>query len=1229
MPFNLSSDLRDQLRALARREGVSFYTVLLAALQILLARYQQDAERILVGVPTAGRERQEFAQTFGYFVNLVVVDATLTNVPFTTFLQQVRAKLLGAIKHRAYPFAWVVKDLHIERDLSRGPIFQASLVVQRPQKLSKETLRLLKGEQVQLACDLLLQFSGWLQTTEESDIMFDLMEHTTPEGLVGYIRYRTDLFSESTIKRMGQHYQQLLKAVVSDATQGIFQLPLLTERERLKLLIEWNECAAGSPTVRDTVTDYPKECEASPWDKCIHQLFEEEVERTPEAIAVVFADQQLTYQELNARANQLAHYLMTQGVGPDRLVGLFVERSLEMVIGILAIFKAGAAYLALAPAYPRDRLEFMISDAQVSHLLTQEKLLHSLPSRDDNSVNQVICFEREQDAIISQSHHNLTATCAPNNLAYVIYTSGSTGKPKGVLVEHRSLANAYFAWEDAYSLRTESRCHLQMASFSFDVFIGDLVRALCSGGKLVICPREILLQPEKLYNLMTREQIQCAEFVPAVFRQLAKYLQQSKQTLHFMRILIVASDKWYMNEYKAYQQLCGPQTRLINSYGVSEATIDSTYFETSDHTISNNGVVPIGKPFPNTQIYILDQYLQPQPVGLSGELHIGGPGLARGYKGRPQLTEEAFINNPFGAGKLYKTGDLARYLPDGNIEFMGRTDFQVKIRGFRIELGEIESALRAIAGVREAVVLAREDNAKRGDKRLVAYFVGDAERDTLREQLAQRLPDYMVPSAFVTVEAMPLTPNGKLDRRALPVPDMSALVSKETFVSPRTPTEMALANIWSEVLGLEQVGIHNNFFEIGGDSILSIQIVGRAKQSGIQLTTMDLFQHQTIMALASVAREGTQSHAEQGIVTGQLPLTPIQQWFLEEEWDEPHHFNQAFLIETAPTVNPIWLETALTALLRQHDALRLRFYYMDMDMDQKWQQVNQGMDQKVALEVVDLSMLSSDEREKQLAYVSNCAQSTLDLGEGPLLRAVLFTVGKQEAGRLLLVIHHLAVDGVSWRILLEDLQTAYQQCARGEAINLPAKTTAFRDWAHWLCRSGLRQVTGEREWWQHVVQLSQRDAQVDFPIDFPDRIAENSVESVDNVLCTLSIADTEALLHKAPAAYHTQINDLLLTALAQTIGEWMGTQHVAFDLEGHGRELAEGHDLDLSRTVGWFTSVFPVTLHLDQKETGALIKSIKEQLRTIPNRGIGYGILRYIGQMTELIPAKPIGLIFN
>ncbi len=611
-------------------------------------------------------------------------------------------------------------------------------------------------------------------------------------------------------------------------------LPLLTTAEHQQILSSGNNQRICLP------------------QQCIHQLFEAQVEKTPDAVAVVFEKEQLTYRELNKRANQLAHYLQTQGVKPEVLVGICLERACELVVGILGVLKAGGAYLPLDPAYPQERLTYMLEDAQVPVILTQEELVNNLPIHNA----QIICINSDWKEITNKSRENPLNEVTPNNLAYVIYTSGSTGKSKGVMIEHHSLVNAYLAWEEAYQLHTYATSHLQMASFSFDVFSGDLVRALCSGGKLVLCPRELLLEPDKLYQLMIQEKVDCAEFVPGVLRNLIQYLEQSQQRLDFMQLLICGSDSWYVLEYEEFRKFCIQKTRLINSFGLTEATIDSTYFETGTTQSSIDQLVPIGQPFANSQIYILDHYLQPLPVGVTGEIYIGGAGLARGYFNRPDLTAEKFIPNLFTQKPgeyIYKTGDLGRWLPDGNIELIGRVDNQVKLRGFRIELGEIESVLGKHPIVKESVVLVREDRPKQ--QQLVAYVVPNSTQpinsSNLQQFLQEQLPNYMIPTAFVMLEAFPTTPNGKIDRRALPKPQLQE--RENTFIAARTKTEIQLTQLWSEVLGVETVGIDDNFFEIGGNSLLTTKLILKIRAAfQVNLPLRSLFESPTVASLAVI-----------------------------------------------------------------------------------------------------------------------------------------------------------------------------------------------------------------------------------------------------------------------------------------------------------------------------------------------------------------------------------------
>ena len=603
--------------------------------------------------------------------------------------------------------------------------------------------------------------------TSKFDLTLTLMEGI--DGLTGTAEYNTDLFDESTIDRLLGHYRTLLEAVVAVPDLELARLPLLTQAEK-RQLDEWGLTRA----------DYPE-------GECISELFEAQAARTPDAEAVVGDGRRLTYGELNRRANRLAHRLRSLGVGPEGLVGLYLDRSPELLVGLLAVLKAGGAYVPLDPAYPGERVAAVMEDAGLRWVLTQLALADDLP----RNGARLLCVDAEERERAPGNDESLARSANAENLAYVIYTSGSTGKPKGVMLTHRGLCNAYRAWENAYRLRTETTSHLQMASCAFDVFTGDWTRALCSGGKLVLCPREALLDAPRLYELMRREGVDCAEFVPAVLRNLVRYLEQTGQTLGFMRLLAAGSDVWYAGEYRRIKNLCGSGRRLINSYGLTEATIDSTYFEGDALDLPESRPVPIGRPFANTRVRILDRNLQPVPVGAAGELHVGGPGLARGYFNRPELTSEKFIADPFAEApgdRLFRTGDLARWLPDGCVELVGRSDDQVKVRGFRIEPGEIESVLGRHPAVRQAVVVVRGDTPDR--KHLVAFVTTDGPAPAaaeLRAFLKDKLPEYMVPSAFAVLEAMPLTPNGKIDRKALPAVE-AAPESRADFVPRARPS---------------------------------------------------------------------------------------------------------------------------------------------------------------------------------------------------------------------------------------------------------------------------------------------------------------------------------------------------------------------------------------------------------------------------------------------------------
>jgi len=800
-PLVISKSLTAKLRELSQQKGVTLFMLLMAGFNTLLYRYTGQ-EDILVGSPIANRNRSEVENLIGFFANTLVFRTQLSENPsFAALLSQVRETAIAAYQHQNIPFEKLVEVLQPERDLSRNPLFQVLFALHN---FAQPTLEV---------SDLTLSLQERDTGTARFDLALDLWEE--PELIRGTWEYNQDLFTAATITRIGEQFQTLLESIVATPDAPISTLSLLTPAEQQQLLVEWN----ASPSTYQAT-------------QCIHQQFVAQVEKFPDAIAVVCEDKTLTYQQLNHRANQLAHYLQKLGVKPEVRVGIFVERSLEMIVGLLGILKAGGAYVPLDPTYTNERLQFMLADAEVVILLTQTHLTEVINS---SEIFQV-CLDGDWERIAQESTANPITEVTPENLAYVIYTSGSTGKPKGVEIAHGSVVHLFAATRPMFNF-DERDVWTVFHSYAFDFSVWEIWGALLHASKLVVVPRYLTQSPGEFYDLLVKEQVTILSQTPSALRQLL-----TVKTASLNLRLIVCGGEALPSALAT--QLMAWNVSLYNFYGPTEATVWAT-IHAVESIDGSKGAIPIGKAIADKQIYILDNHLQPVPIGVPGEIHIGGMGLARGYLNRPELTAEKFIDNPFNASeRLYKTGDLGRYLPDGTIEFINRLDYQVKIRGFRIELGEIEAVLNQHPAVQQTVVIAREDQA--GDQRLVAYLVMHSQAD-LREFLKQQLPEYMIPSAFVLLEALPLTANGKIDRKVLPAPEFSGA---ESFVAPRTPAEKQLAEIWSQVLGVESVGIHDNFFELGGHSLLATQIIAKVREAfGVALPLRTLFQSPTVASL--------------------------------------------------------------------------------------------------------------------------------------------------------------------------------------------------------------------------------------------------------------------------------------------------------------------------------------------------------------------------------------------
>ncbi|MBZ4422338.1 non-ribosomal peptide synthase/polyketide synthase [Myxococcus sp. RHSTA-1-4] len=1154
----LPREAAEAVRHLALREGATPFMVLMAAFQALLHRYTGQTD-LLVGTDIANRHHAETEALVGFFVNQLVIRGRPTPAcSFRELVGQVREAALGAYAHQDLPFEELVRDLKPERSLGASPLFQVKLIFQNARDVSLELPGVsLRVEPVDLGAsrfDLTVAFSD------------------TAEGLKGLWEFSTDLFDEATVARMQGHLRTLLEGALAAPERPLSELPLLPGPERDALLVAWNDTSAPLPAERR-----------------VHRLFEAVVERTPEAVAVTFEEQALTYRELDGRANQLAHHLRALGVGPETPVGVCLERSPELVVALLGILKAGGAFLPLDPANPGDRLGFMLQDAGAPVVVTQSHLADELPS----AGQQLVCLDEEARHLETRPSQPPSIDGGPEHLAYVIYTSGSTGRPKGTLLTHQGLSSTALTVARAHGVRPDSRV-LQFASIGFDAAVCEVFSTLLAGARLCLARRDALLPGEALAGTLRSCAITTVTLTPSVLAQ------QEPEEFPALETIISAGEACTPEVARRW----GAGRRLINAYGPTEVTVCATL---NPGPVSPERVT-IGRPIANVRVYVLDGALQPVPVGVAGELFVGGEGVARGYLRRPELTAERFVPSPFSAvagARLYRTGDRVRWLENGELEFVGRQDDQVKLRGFRIELGEVEAVLGGQPGVRAAAVTVREDVP--GVRRLVAYGVAEEgftpDVAALREALGRRLPEYMVPSAFVWLEALPLTTSGKVDRRVLPAPELAAPRAQGAFAEPSTPAEKLLASIWAQVLRVERVGAHDSFFELGGDSIIALQVISRARQAGLALTPKQLFEHQRLADLAAVAVAEEAVAREAGPVVGEVPLTPIQHWFFERELPEPHHYNQALLLSVREPLDADALEEALRALWHHHDALRMRFALTSGGWAQR---IAPPEERPLRLVREDLSRLPAEARSNAVEAAAARVQAEMDLAHGPLLHAVLFSMGDGFTDRLLLVVHHLVVDGVSWRTLLEDLESAYRRLSRGLPPELPPRTTSFKAWAERLRAYAVEaDLSAEAGFWRAQAARPVEPLRLDGPG------GANTVASARVVSVVLD-EETTLLLREASVAWRARLDELMLASLALALREGLGAERVRVLLEGHGRE-APFEGVDLSRTVGWFTAAYPVVLDVaGQGAEGEALRRVRDAVRSVPGRGLSFGVLRHL-----------------
>ncbi|OWA08458.1 non-ribosomal peptide synthetase [Streptomyces sp. CS227] len=1147
--FAIPAELAGRLNALGRDRGASLFMVVTALTQLVLARWS-GREEIALGTGVSGRDEAALEDLVGFFVNTVVLRTRIERADsFEELLARVRTTVLDAFAHQDVPFSRLVEALAPERDPSRTPLVQAMVVLQNTPR-AEFALPGLRAEAVPSTRD-----------ASQFDLTFSFAEQ---DGrLLAAAEYSTDLFDAATVERLCHHWVELASAVVGEgAARPLSQVELVTGEEREALLHGWGVSRTGTGHTPVTL--------GALWRSRV-------AARGTNGTAVICGEQTLSYAETDVRVERVARRLAALGVGPETRVGVALPRGVEWLTVLLAITRLGGIYVPMDPEWPEERFTFVREDSGAALVVTPQRLFewHELPEPVGPAPVAAVPLDAG---------------------AYMIYTSGSTGRPKGVLVTHRGIAAFTAALGERFAIDADARV-LQLASAGFDASVMELLMALSGAATLVIPDEGHALAGQDLHDTLATRRITHTLIPPTVLAS----IPTDAPPLPDLAVLATGGEALTPDLVRRW----APGRRLLNAYGPTEITVAASISTALDADLV--GAPPIGTPVAEAHLTVRDTLLRLVPVGVPGELHVSGTGLARGYHGQPGLTATRFVADPHHPGRrLYRTGDLVRWNTDGTLTYLGRTDDQVKIRGLRIELGEIETALTSHPEVGHAAALVREDRP--GTPRIVAYTVpaeqGTApDPDALRAHLGDRLPAYMVPAAFVTLDALPLNASGKLDRRALPAP------AEETtgYVAPSTPTEQTLCTIWAETLGLERVGTQDNFFSLGGDSILSIQVVSQARRAGLELTTRDIFARQTVAALAAhLAAAGTGAgavvQAEQGVLSGAVPTTPIREWFFAHHRAAPEHFNMAAEAQLPPGTDLSALREAVRALLLQHDALRMVFATDEDGVRTARYAPDAGLD--AILSVHELTGPAAPGWQE----LRDAAQTGFRLDGSPLVRVLVGTGGPETPVRLAVIAHHLLVDGVTWRILLDDLRRGYAQAAVGSPVDLGPKTSSVRAWAERLARHTAEGgFDRQLPYWESVMG----GADASLPLDDP--AGDATTVTAAAVSGELTRAQTDQLLQQVPAVYRTQINDALLAALARTLRNWTGRDRVPVSLEGHGREELFT-DLDLTRTAGWFTSIHPVALALPEDEGwGPAVTSVKEQLRAVPDRGIGYGALRHLG----------------
>ncbi|QPK87040.1 amino acid adenylation domain-containing protein [Bacillus velezensis] len=1166
----LQKETAENLRRLMDETSSTLYMILLAGYSLFLSKLSGQ-EDIVVGSPAAGRSRAELDGVIGMFVNTVAMRSRPKgDKTFRAYLEEVKMLALGAAEHQDFPFEELAQKLDTHREVNRNPLFDAMLVLQNSDDFKVN----LPG----------LSVSSHAVKHDISKFDLTLHAEEQPDGSLDFhFEYSTALFEKGTIERWAGHFKELLGQIAADDERKLSDIHLLDTNERQMLLQAENQTA-----------EYPRH-------ETIVSLFEAQAEKMPDQIAAVMSDERLTYRELNEKADQIADMLSENGIRSGQIVGIMTERSPEMLIGIFGILKAGGAYLPIDPDYPDERISFMLTDSGARVLLTQSGLgisgMDGLP---------VLYIDKPESVSADRTKEMIT----PEQPAYVIYTSGTTGKPKGVMTEHRNVISLIthkglpfdFGTGDVWTL---------FHSYCFDFSVWEIFGALLYGGKVVIVPKETARDPHLYRQLLQSEGVTVLNQTPTAFSGLIHEEAGHADKLK-LRYVIFGGEALQPGMLKSWKEKY-PETELVNMYGITETTVHVTCKKLNMDDIERNKS-NIGRPLETLHAFVMDAYMNPQPIGIPGELYIGGEGVARGYVNRNDLTASRFITNPHITGmRLYRTGDIAKRLSNGELEYVGRKDAQVKVRGHRIELGEIKSALQELSFVKEAAVITRAD--QHGQHSIYAYAVlhGNEKIKEAEVQASLRafLPEYMIPARLIELDELPLTANGKLDEKALPQPELNESLGDD--ISLRNETEEMMADIWEELLGVEGLGPNAHFFHLGGDSIKALQVCARLKQQGYETTVRELFEHQTLGEVSMRLRK-VRRVIDQAPVTGDVPLTPIQHWFFSQSL--PHdHFNQSVMLSSADRINESAMRKALAQLAVHHDALRMVCGTQNGSVIQYNRADNLSEEELFTFETHDVRGKGSlQEEHAAIEQAAARIQTSIRLETGPLVAVGLFHAN--DGDHLLLSIHHLVIDGVSWRILFEDLTACYRQALEGKEAALPAKTDSYQTYAKQISDyAKSRRLLQEADYW------SEREKAAVKPLPKDARISSNLLKDTDVMTVTLTKQETEQLLTEANRAYTTETGELLLAALSLALNRWTGNETFKISMEGHGREEHLEH-LDISRTIGWFTSIYPVLVDAsfqdqpdDGERLGYHIKRTKDMMRRIPHKGAGYGVLKYISKL--------------